>query len=165
MGTKMAPKYANIFIGFLEEKLLKYPKKPLVWWRYPDDVFVIWEHGEDELKKFYDFCNSNEFRIQFEQNVDDSHISMPFLDVKVSIVNNKLSTDLYTIPTDKHQYLSCHPFHTIKNLPYSLALRLRRICMVESDFEKRCNSISSYFKGFFFYRDLLLFVTHNQIYF
>ena len=41
------------------------------------------------------------------------------------------SCDLYTKPTDTHQYLlptSCHPKHFCKNVPYSLALRLRRIC-------------------------------------
>ena len=83
-------------------------------------MFFIWEHGEEELKKFYDFCNSNEFGIKFEQSLDDNGTCVPFLDVKVSIIGNKLNTDLYTKPTDKHQYLSWdshHPFHTIRNLP------------------------------------------------
>ena len=25
---------------------------PLVWWRYIDEIFMLWQHGEKELKKF-----------------------------------------------------------------------------------------------------------------
>ena len=47
MGTKMAPAYANLFMGDLEKKLLaQSPLKPLVWWRYIDDIFMIWPHRE-----------------------------------------------------------------------------------------------------------------------
>ena len=47
MGTKMAPAYANLFMGDLEQKLLaQSPLKPLVWWRYIDDIFMIWPHGK-----------------------------------------------------------------------------------------------------------------------
>ena len=46
----------------------------------------------------------------------------------------KLHSYLYCKPTDKHQYLyytSCHPKHTNNSLPFSLSLRLRRICSTE----------------------------------
>ena len=42
-----------------------------------------------------------------------------------------VETDLYTKPTDKHQYLfisSCHSDHTKCSIPYSLALHLCHIC-------------------------------------
>ena len=26
--------------------------KPYVWWRYIDDIFLIWEHGEEFLRSF-----------------------------------------------------------------------------------------------------------------
>ena len=43
MGTRMAPFYANIFMGNLEENLLADTnKKPDVWWRHIDDVFALW---------------------------------------------------------------------------------------------------------------------------
>ena len=45
--------------------------------------------------------------------------------------NNQIHTDLHTKPTDKHQYhlkKSCHPTHTKRAIPFSVALRLRRIC-------------------------------------
>ena len=68
-------------------------------------------------------------------NSDYSLSNVPFLDVMVSVEDGfkdlGAETDLYTKPTDKHQYLlitSCHPNHTKRCIPYSLALRLRRIC-------------------------------------
>ena len=60
--------------------------------------------------------------IQFEQTVSNTNI--PFLDVNIIFENSRLTTDLYSKPTDKHQYLhysSCHPKHTKTSLPYSLA--------------------------------------------
>ena len=26
--------------------------KPLVWWHYIDDIFIMWERGEEELQMF-----------------------------------------------------------------------------------------------------------------
>ena len=63
--------------------------------------------------------------------------NIPFLDVLVSIRNGKIDTDLYKKPTDRNQYLlpsSCHPIECLKNIPFSLALRIVKIC---SDKEKR----------------------------
>ena len=48
---------------------------------------------------------------------------------KSSLLDN-IDVDLYTKPTDTHQYLlpsSCHPKHCSRNVPHSLALRIRRI--------------------------------------
>ena len=43
MGTRMAPAYANVFMGDLERKLLaQSPLKPFIWWRYMDDIFMVW---------------------------------------------------------------------------------------------------------------------------
>ena len=40
IGTKMAPSYAILFMDELEQRLLESAiDKPLVWWRYIDDVF------------------------------------------------------------------------------------------------------------------------------
>ena len=42
IGTKMAPPYAILFMAELEENILKSAiLKPLVWWRYIDDIFMI----------------------------------------------------------------------------------------------------------------------------
>jgi hypothetical protein len=130
MGTCMAPSYANIFMGWLEEKFLATVLfKPLLWLRYIDDIFLIWTHGKDRLIEFIAAANSFHPTIKFSS--DFSHSQIPFLDVMVSLKNGLLETDLYSKPTDTFNYLhwsSCHPSHTKKSIPYGLAFRLVRIC-------------------------------------
>ena len=42
MGTRMAPSYANLFIGKFEQQFLQTQNKlHLVWWRYINNVFAI----------------------------------------------------------------------------------------------------------------------------
>ena len=63
--------------------------------------------------------------------------------------NGRLLTDLYTKPTDKFQYLnfkSCHPYHQKSNLPYALALRLRRICSNTTDFQQHCTTLTHHLR-------------------
>ena len=63
------------------------------------------------------------------------------------IYNGINETDLFTKPTDKHQHLlssSCHPNHTKKAIPFSLALRLRRICSTDAKFKHRINELKTY---------------------
>ena len=139
MGNKVAPSYANLFMGVLEQQMLSsYKYKPLVYFRYIDDIFMISTEGEETLNDFLTHCNNQNKNIQFEQTI--SKDSIPFPDVSVILENGKLTTDLYSKPTDKHQYLyftSCHPKHTKTSLPYCLALRLGRIRSTDTLFQKR----------------------------
>ena len=110
IGTKMAPSYAILFMSHLENLILESSMyKPLVWWRYIDDIFLLWQHGEENLKRFLEHLNNFHPTIKF--TADHSHTSVNFLDVQVIRSENKLLTDLYIKPTDTHQYLeasSCH---------------------------------------------------------
>jgi hypothetical protein len=50
MGKKFAPNYANIFMAKWElEALNKCPKKPQCYFRYLDDIFIIWPHTREEF--------------------------------------------------------------------------------------------------------------------
>ena len=117
MGTKCAPSYAIIFMDKLERELMSTRKLiPLVWWRYIDDIFMIWQHSREELCSFLDALNSFHETIRF--TADISETSVNFLDVKVTKYNEvNITTDLYTKPTDSHLYLhysSFHPKHQIQ---------------------------------------------------
>ena len=53
IGTNMVSPYAIIFLSDLQERFFSDSDiSPLVWWRYIDDIFMIWQHGEKELKRF-----------------------------------------------------------------------------------------------------------------
>ena len=143
IGTKFAPPYSILFMADLEKRLLSdIDLKPYIWWRYIDDIFLIWEHGEESLKLFLEKINSIHPTIKF--TADWSYSSVNFLDVKVIMKDGEIITDLYVKPTDTHQYLdssSCHPYHCKKSIPYSQALRLNRICSNNAFFDQRCNEL------------------------
>ncbi|RUS70853.1 hypothetical protein EGW08_021381, partial [Elysia chlorotica] len=126
MGTCMAPTYANLFMGALESQLVhSFEQEPLVWLRYSYDTFLIWTHGRASLDAFLRHANLVHRSIKFTSHI--SPIQIPFLDVMVTLHNNTLHTDLYSKPTDTFNYLhwtSCHPHHTKRSIPYSLAFRL-----------------------------------------
>ena len=146
IGTKFAPPYAVLFMGDFEEKALSdYHLKPWVWWRYIDDIFLVWEHGEAALLEFLSYLNSLHPSIKFTYKY--SLDSIEFLDVLVKKEGNTLVTDLFVKETDTHQLLhfsSCHPFHTKKGIPYGQALRLRRICSREDFFENRISDLKKW---------------------
>ena len=147
MGTRMAPSYANIFMGRLEDLLLeRVTRRPSVWWRFIDDVFAIWQHGEECLKTFLQQINSMHPTIKF--TAEWSYRSVSFLDVNVTLnEDGRITTDLYTKPTDTHQYLhrqSCHPRHCKTTIAYSQALRLRRICSSDEDYLRRVEELKLY---------------------
>ena len=85
---------------FLDSEIVQ----PWLWLRYIDDIFFIWMEGEDELEGFLNCLNNSKSPVNFS-------------DVSVSIVDNKLETNLFCKPNDCHQFLhfnSAHPFHNKK---------------------------------------------------
>ena len=121
IGTKFAPPYAILFMANLEEKMLEgFEKKPMIWWRYIDDIFFIWEHGEESLKVFIEQVNMFHSTIKFTAEYSKEEVN--FLDVNIKLIDGELKTDLFVKPTDTHQFLdptSCHPYHCKKGIPYS----------------------------------------------
>ena len=143
MGTRMAPSYANIFIGDLERRILtQMDQRPDIWWRYIDDVFAIWSHGEERLIEFIKLINQVHPKIQF--TAVWSNRSTAFLNVMVTIEEGRLTTYLITKPTNMHQYLhkySCHPAHCKSTIAYSQALRLRQMCSDSDTYLRRTEEL------------------------
>ena len=139
-GTRVAPSYANIFMNDFEEKhVYTYGLQPRAWYRYMDDIFCIWPHGEDELERFTSHLNSVHSTIKF--TIEKSRTAVNFLDTTVTLEDNCLETNLYVKPTDRNNYLpfdSAHPYHCKKGLPYSQFLQIRRICNKPFDFKQNC---------------------------
>ena len=138
MGTRCAPSLANIFMTDLENRIiLNAPTdtRPLLWNRFIDDIFSIFTIPHSKILAFINFANQFHPTIKFTYEI--SQKSVHFLDTTIRLhPDNTLSSSLYIKPTDNFQYLhmdSCHPFHCKRSIPYSQAIRIRRICSNASD--------------------------------
>ncbi|KAJ8045213.1 hypothetical protein HOLleu_08171 [Holothuria leucospilota] len=143
MGTKMAPAYACLFMATLEEDFLEgRAHRPVLYLRFIDDIFMIWDQGEAELINFIRDLNNAHGSIKFTHHF--SPTSLPFLDVLVSLRDSSIHTSVYCKPTDRHaylQYTSFHPNHIKESIVYSQALRLKRICADPTDFRAKLSEL------------------------
>ena len=158
MGTKVAPSFANTYMGWFEDRFVHtYPLQPLIWVRFIDDIFQIWTHGAEEFKKFEHHLNHCIDSIKFK--TDTSTESVHSLDVTVSLTDTgNINTSLYTKPTDTRNYLShfsCHPRNCRYAIPYSQFLRVRRICNDTDDFVVHARSLAQDFLRAKYPRDII----------
>ena len=117
--------------------------------QFLNDYFTIFEGSTKDIHALFAKMNQIHSTIKFtmmhtsiknepiEQRCDCEELSsIPFLDVSCAIKEGKIVTDLHKKKTDKNQYLlpsSCHPKQTFKAIPFSLALRIVRICSDKED--------------------------------
>jgi peptide-methionine (R)-S-oxide reductase len=114
--------------------------------RFIGDILIIWTGTEEQFLNFMDKINNLHDTIKFTHSYDFKDKSTTYLDMTVKIAKNPIVTDLYRKPTNKVQYLlpsSCHPSHIFKSIPYSLALRLVRICSTQELLDKRENELKT----------------------
>ena len=53
MGTKMAVAFADIFMAKVETEILNQSAlKPLVWKRFIDDIFSLWNRTRGDITQF-----------------------------------------------------------------------------------------------------------------
>ena len=111
--------------------------------RFIDDILFLWVGTEENLLKFFDEINSVHPSIKFDFNY--SRTSINFLDLLITITKDgKLKTSIFTKPTDQKAYLhakSYHPKSTKDAIAFTQALRIRRICNEESEFNKNSEKL------------------------
>ena len=116
MGTKMAVAFANIFMGKVEKELLNRSAfKPLVWKRYIDDIFSLWDISREELQQFIEQANNHHPTIKFTAEISETEIT--FLDTVVYKGNRFITESVIDVrthykATETFQYThfsSCHP--------------------------------------------------------
>lgn len=127
MGNSASVTIANI-TAFHELKNIFTHKEIVFNVRFVDDGFLIVDCTDlQNVKNWLD----NVFRHDYLTfTVAHSLDSVNFLDVQVSLINNKINTALYKKPMSKNLYLSYysnHPKHLLQALPYSQGIRIRRI--------------------------------------
>jgi predicted GIY-YIG superfamily endonuclease/flagellar basal body rod protein FlgC len=137
MGSPLSPVLCNIFMEQLEEKAIAtFQTKPLVWKRYVDDIFFIWPGDEHSVKTFHDHLNMQDQDINFTIELEVEGC-LPFLDVEVIRVKDRITTRVYRKPTNSNLYLqydSAHPKSVKNGIVNTLLHRA----------ETHCSDIKSY---------------------
>ena len=121
----------------------------LLYLRDPPNKFLILFTEMNKIHPILKFTMTH--TSNFNENIEEScncemKYSIAFLDTSCSIENRKIEIDLYCKETDRNQYLmpeSCHPKTTTKNIQFSLALRIVRICTKPNQRDVRLNDLKT----------------------
>ena len=166
IGTKFAPPYACLSMGYLEETKL-YPELYLhfdvsivefiieLYKRYMDDGIVPLPPTVD-INVFESILQGLDPSIEFtlekamESTLPNGRICkiLNFLDVNVILhEDGQVETDVYYKATNSHDYLdfdSHHPTHIKENIPFNLAKRIIVFCSNERKEKVRLNELKQW---------------------
>ncbi|MEE6514446.1 hypothetical protein FKM82_022589 [Ascaphus truei] len=134
MGTKCAPSYANLYLGWWEAALVftgemePYTSHIDIWVRYIDDVMMLWNGSIEKLREFVGILNSNELNLYL--TLEHNPNTIVFLDVCISRgSDNIIDTTIHRKATAINSLLTAsshHPRSLINGIPVGQFLRLKR---------------------------------------
>ena len=136
MGSPLGPILANVFISNLEcQALKKYSGNlPLVYNRYVDDTFLIF-NDRDDSELFLEYMNNLHKNIKFTVEFEENNC-LPFLDVLVTRTpDGNIETSVYRKKTFSGLYIKYDSYVPISfkhNLVHGL---LNRAFKISSSFE------------------------------
>ena len=113
-GSKNSCSYSDLALEPIDEEIFKAMttiyKEIHTYYRYRDDCFLLWVGTKEMLYRFVYFVNILDPSLRF--TVDYGGKSLKILDLLIKLEEGKLTTTVYSKPTDGHLYLnnaSCHP--------------------------------------------------------
>ena len=148
MGNILAPSYSGLFMGELEQKLIKIDSDKIkLWVRYIDDIFVAWSGTNTEFETFLNKCNDAHPTMKFtgECSAEEAH----FLDTTIYKGTNfrtthTLDIKTYTKPTNKQAYVhgsSFHPQGVTKGIAIGETYRFLRTNTDEANFNEQTKKL------------------------
>jgi len=100
MGSPLSPVTVNFFMeDFVKKAIEQATHKPVCWFRYVDDTFVIWPHGQEKLREFLNHLSGPHNKIQFTMETEEGHLLFLDIDIyrKADIGNPHIPISTYTI--------------------------------------------------------------------
>jgi hypothetical protein len=122
--------------------------KPLSWFPYIDDTFVIWPHGPGKLAEFFDHLIGVHENIEFTMETErDGHV--PFLDIGTYRKHDgSLGHRVYHKPTHSNLYLHsiCHHHPYNKQSVFPKLLHMARALCDHVSLHDELNFLKDIFK-------------------
>uniref|UniRef100_A0A8C5M9U5 Reverse transcriptase domain-containing protein n=1 Tax=Leptobrachium leishanense TaxID=445787 RepID=A0A8C5M9U5_9ANUR len=152
MGTRFAPNFANLYMDNWEKNILKERVNDIVIYkRYIDDLFLIWNGGEEKLEIFLRELNTQDPNIKLDTVW--SRESINFLDLTIFPEGNTIHTRTFFKQVDSNSFIgkdSCHLNSWLEGVPKSQYIRMRRNCSKSTDYTIQASKLTSDFieKGY-----------------
>ena len=109
MGAAFSPTVANVYMSVtLQNFMITQAKQPLLLVRYIDDIFMIWQHTEQDLVHFLHNLNSFNPSLQYTHNHSPHEVDFLDLSIYKSPLfpfTNLLDTKTYQKSNNLYQYL------------------------------------------------------------
>ena len=145
MGSPLSPFLAELFMDFIEKTISNSPffNQVIVWKRFVDDIFGIFNGTPQQLKDFHCYINTIHPNINFTLETENNN-SITFLDLKITKSNNQLEFSIYRKPTTTTQVI---PFDSSSPMTHKLAAfrsffnRLVNIPLNTTAYKKELNTI------------------------
>ena len=149
MGSPLGPSYANAFLCHHEKSWLDscpLDFKPIFYRRYVDDTFLVFK-DPSHILKFSNYLNSQHPNIKFTYE-EEKDKQLAFLDVLITNLKTKFSTDVYRKPTFTGlgiNFRSCIPYIYKINSIKTLLHRAYSTCSSWLTFHKEASFLLNYF--------------------
>ena len=150
MGSNLGRSFACLFVSYKKKKIFKLYQGPTSerFKRFVDDGISASSMPCSDLEKFISFVCNFHPALQFEYQISSSCLA--FLDIKLQITDNHITTSIFYKETDSHSYLhndSSHNPKCIASIPFSELLRPLRLCSDDDDFKTKANEMSTFFSN------------------
>ena len=135
MGSAFTQVLANIYMYQWEQDLIRHQAaNNEICGRFIDDMLMTTNETIDEMKQRLDQAANKDVNIKINYQIDRS---VDFLDVSISNEDGRLRTKVYHKSAAEPYilpFMSTHPQHIQRNIPYGAILRAARISSNLGDF-------------------------------
>jgi len=162
MGGSASVSIANI-VASVELHNITTKEEVAFYGRFVDDMLLIVDSTDiDDINLW---CGNNIKHDFLNFSISAHEKEVNFLDLTIMLDRTAITTKMYKKPMSKHKflhYLSNHPVHIKKSLPYSCGLRIIRNCSHATDRNTEMSSMLNQFKerG---YPSNLLIITEEKL--
>ncbi|XP_037911931.1 uncharacterized protein LOC119652065 [Hermetia illucens] len=109
MGNPMSPLVTEMFMAYVKSIIEEKGIMPRIWFRYVDDMFAIVE--KERVDNTLTEINRIHPNIQFTIEKEE-HVSLPFLDLRVTNNIGNLEFEIYRKPTVTQRTIPATSAHT-----------------------------------------------------
>jgi len=148
MGSPLSCILAELFLNHIENKYVwsdknKYLKKIIFYFRYVDDIIVLFNSNSRQLTLLNKYLNSVHSNLKFTLE-EEANNRLNYLDLTIMKCNNSLKFKIYRKPTTTSQTInnnSHHPQNQKMAAYNSFVHRLLSVPMDQTDYEEEVSII------------------------